>query len=925
MSKYLVTSPSGQKYEVTGPDGATEADAIAWAQKNLAQPEAASTARAEDSIFSRIADRVTDAVQPIWQAPTLGQEEIQNLPIDPASKQLLKSGAAAFDATGRIISTVTRGAGALAGQVAEELGESPAMSRRLERDIGGAGGLLEMGGLLLGARAPQAGPRVAAPPAKSMATPSKSTAVKPPDAASPVAPTPATDIQLSDIFGWGSEPRPPLGGKLGAGKNFAPGELRAEGARSDFATKPGLVSEARAGLPLQKEIMAAAKDVLKAGDVPVAPGGESLRIYEQVASLLRAGRIDTPQLADVLSKYNLTTEQFARGMGVDVSNAGRTLQIQSSLAQSLKKMDPDGFGINAPIVDDRGIFRRVNDIRRGLMVSQIKTAARNATTAAANVGVQTVNRAIEYGIRKAARGKFNISEVGEDAPMQTPADVFGLLVQSARPIESRKILKEALKYSPDKYDSLMRAYSADVTFNGKTSIFRPLEKGVYALNVFNRFQDQAFRSVAFSDSLIRQMKARGVDARDLLRNNQMSEIPKDVLDKATEDALAFTFSDAPKSAFGKGFVEVFDNPALSILVPFPRFLVASTRYTVEHSPLGLAYELSKVPLNKGNVSQIAKGVTGTGLFLGAYALANSEYAGDKWYRYKVGGKDIDIRAYYPFAAAFWVADAVKRLENGTLFDLNAKDIAEGLIGVQVRGGTGNYLIDGFADAMQGDGTAREKAIKAGGRLVGEYIASFGTPLQQFRDAYSLYDPDQKIVWDVDKRPVLGPLATRFPGGGQLLDLDPAISPFRKDPITRQNPVMAQLTGITYSQPMTPIQSELARLDLPQSTYVPKYKNPELRRLAAQETAKILDTSSAQRALSNVIRKFPNNPEGNASSRLVQKEIGAAIKKAVRERVAIMRPDLTALEKISGLRQELQRILPGELGEVRRLLRGAAPQ
>ena len=129
MSKYLVTSPSGQKYEVTGPDGSTEADAIAWAQKNLAQPAAASTARAEDSIFSRIADRVTDAVQPIWQAPTLGQEEIQNLPIDPASKQLLKSGAAAFDATGRIISTVTRGAGALAGQVAEELGEPPAMSR----------------------------------------------------------------------------------------------------------------------------------------------------------------------------------------------------------------------------------------------------------------------------------------------------------------------------------------------------------------------------------------------------------------------------------------------------------------------------------------------------------------------------------------------------------------------------------------------------------------------------------------------------------------------------------------------------------------------------------------------------------------------------------------------------------------------------
>lgn len=853
---------------------------------------------ASGSVFSRIADRVSSAVQPIWEAPMLGQKDIQELPIDPVSKGLLQSGAAFLDAGGRVMQTIARGAGAVSGQVAEELGETPTMARRLERDVGG---LVEMGEIVLGARAPTLAPRVRAP---RQQTEAPEAAVVPED---PTAPK-QNDLKQS----FGAE-------KV---ENYESGELRQMGAESPLNTRTDLMEDGSPSLPLQRRVANAAKEILQAGDVPVSPSGDQLRLYEQVSSLLRTGRIEVDELDDILAKNGITRDDFSKSAGLQYSNAGRTLQILSDLSKSLKEIDAKTTG---QIVDDRNIFRRINDIRRGLMVSQIKTAARNATTAVANIGVQTVNRAIEYGIRRAAQGRFGIDQVGEEVPMQTPMDAFGLLVQTARPRESRKILKEALKYDAAKYDQLMRAYSADVTLNGGKSIFRPVEKVVHALNVFNRAQDQIFRSIAFSDSIIRQMKTRGVDARQLLRENKMDQIPSEVLDKATEDALEFTFSGQPKSKLGQGIVNTFDNPALSVLVPFPRFLVASTRYTVEHSPLGLGLELAKGTAGKSDVTKIAKGITGTGLFLGAYTLANSEFGGDKWYRYKIGGKDIDLRAYYPFAAAAWVGDTVKRLENGTLYNLNFKDLAEGLIGVQFRGGTGNYLIDGFVDVMQGDGTAQEKGLKAAGRLAGEYIASFGVPLQQFRDAYSLYDPDSKIVFEVNKNPLTDPIVSRLPGGGTAADLQPAISPFRQGPIERQNPITSQLTGVTISQPMTAIQAELSRLDLPQSTYIPRYRNEELRRFTAQEAAKILDTPQTERMLSNFIGKFPNNPKGNALARLVQKEIGAAIKAEIKKRVEIARPDLIALEKVAGQKQELQRIAPEELGRLREQIKNLAPQ
>jgi hypothetical protein len=47
------------------------------------------------------------------------------------------------------------------------------------------------------------------------------------------------------------------------------------------------------------------------------------------------------------------------------------------------------------------------------------------------------------------------------------------------------------------------------------------------------------------------------------------------------------------------------------------------------------------------------------------ALRKQDYAGEKWYEFKIGDRTIDTRPYNPLAAYLFVGDVINRLMDGT--------------------------------------------------------------------------------------------------------------------------------------------------------------------------------------------------------------------------------------------------------------------
>ena len=348
---------------------------------------------------------------------------------------------------------------------------------------------------------------------------------------------------------------------------------------------------------LVRNVVSATRDLLETGQVKIDP---SIPPFLQVANLLQSGRVKPDAFVEVLKNNNITPEEFSRYYVQDISQAARKLQAQSVLYRfkdyydnqlepearsALNKVKADAAG---GVVDDRGILSRVDDIGRGLMVSQISTAVRNGTVGVGRSILDTGTRLIDFGLQKA------LGRVNPDMPMMTAGDAFGQVINLLNPKQAMDLTQKILEVRPKEYDELFRQYNAGVSIGAKSKdILGTAEKGVYALNLFNRFQDSVVRSAVFADSVERGMKARGLDIHEVMKSGRMGDIPDDIVKAGVEDAMEFTFSNKPKTKAEQAVVTIFENTPLRIFSPFTRFAVNSMRFLSEYNPLGPLHLLNK--------------------------------------------------------------------------------------------------------------------------------------------------------------------------------------------------------------------------------------------------------------------------------------------------------------------------------------------
>ena len=579
-----------------------------------------------------------------------------------------------------------------------------------------------------------------------------------------------------------------------------------------------------------KRINDAAEELLVSGDAVRNP---NLKLYEQISDLLLTTKLNNEVIEAILKKHNITLKEFAQFFGATNAQAGRTLQMLSAIQRRLnvieglegsnkswlKALDETNSGL---LHSFAGILRRLDNVRRAMMVSQLATAVRNLESQTFKQGISVIQETLDKGFQSIHRVLFpNLPIKRVAMPLNTLGGFLNIFKQF-RLKNFLKVKKETdiiLKSFPKEGEDLFLRFSSDISnMSGKKLTLSPLrivQKAADLVNIFNKTQEFLTRRAVFQARLNNLI----LNSSEHYGNRTLKEILEqgDTLIIRKQD-IADAVAEALESTFAKNFNKfdgLYDSVAykfiqfvnavpftLSLVIPFPRFLMNSLKFHFDFSPAGIIPMFSKKGLNQlknGDYSQISKAAIGFAMLTTAYALRKQDYAGEKWYEFKFGDRYIDFRPFNPFVAYLYVADLVIRMENGTLRDLDIKGIASVFAGS--RAGTGLYLLDKLIDIWTGNKPVQDK-YEIGKVVLGNIMSTYLTPMQTALDFMAQNNPELAIVKDSRGDPFWGQIKRKLPDN----DLPPIYSatsieytdvgtPIAKK-IVRESPGWRQVTGMS---------------------------------------------------------------------------------------------------------------------------------
>lgn len=815
------------------------------------------------------------------------------------NKVVIGGASVAGDAVLRALMAPIVGGAAAVAQTSKEIGMDPAMADRLERDLLG---LAIAAGVVTGV-APVPLPGFAAYRA----------------AAREKVAAAADSLPAAERVNGGRQLAASLDEGMALGKR--------EAGSIDAPLPP--LTEARISQPLSKNVVDAASELLVTGKVQRVEGR---LISDQIMELLQTKRLTTEQIGAVLEKHKLTPDDFADLWRVNIRKAAQDMQSLAAVEQRLNALakrpgaeadlavlqEASGLGSNERTLN---WWKRVDNVRRGLMVTQLATAARNLETQVGRVGLDT----LQQGMDDALRRVFLPPGVREAHPI----DAFGSLVNIVRPLRTKEQVDAILNAFPKQQDRLMNTWLAEF----HTGMFGKAETAVQALNVVNRTQEYIVRRAVFQSRLAVELQQRGGSIDDIVARNAIGEIPREAVEAAVSSALELTFSKtfSPFAPGAEGLAGsmikiVNDLPGATIAIPFPRFLANAIKFQYEWSPMGYLRLLSpteRAQVAAGDMSAISRATIGTGLLLAAHQFRNSEYAGEKWYEAKLeDGRTVDLRPFNPFASYLFIADLVKRKQDGTLDKMSSKDIATGLLSTQMRAGTGAYILDSLLDGVAGLDMS-EKGERAIRDLAGNFLSSFTVPFNTVTDFLAEFDANQNVIRSGAEGPTVGPvnLGPAMRNLPVVKDSMPeARSPLREGPLVRESSGFRQLTGVSISAAKNPVEAEIDRLGITRGEYFQSAGDPVADRLVATQMGTIV---------SRVLPQLVEAEGYKALAPAVQAYVLLESLKATREMakgiVAAQEPALAARLKLSGMpdrkRKAINALTNGSVDEAINLLRG----
>lgn len=625
---------------------------------------------------------------------------------------------------------------------------------------------------------------------------------------------------------------------------------------------------------LNQKVIDVGTQIIKELDIPRNP---KILISDQIKEailLANENKIYRDKFAEVLSRNNLTVNQLSDFFKESVSDSARRMQQLSVIKQSLKKVGQDlgeiekqeGFYSN--FIDSYSdTIRALDNIRRGLLVSQIATAMRNNTAQIGRVMLNTLVQAFDGALNQTfnpVRRAFGAKEQLVDHTKS-----FRLFMNLTKNKSKAKDLTEFLtKYYVNEGDKLFTKYASEVADSSKAKVFKKTQGVVDGFNFLNRMQEFYYRRGMFATSIQNTLAEKGIDINKIgVGDDLLDYISADDVSKAVDDALYFTYAKTPDNTFLKKFVEISNSvPFITTgVLPFARFMANAVEFQFKHSPIGFGLLLRPKEIKKiasGDTSAMSQAIVGTTLLLATIEAKRKGPEDQKWYELQTSkGKTIDMRPYFPLTPYMFVADVITRTESGRNWG-DAKDILQALTGAQFRAGAALGFVNNLLNGLSGLDT-QEKINRYMSDFVGDVIGGFATPFRMFND---FLDQEQEFkrpeitgeFWpDLGNKLLMNvPIAReRFP---EVESPTRAATPGRPDfvtvPFTDQEiygPLTRQLTGITVREEKNDAEREFDRLGFKMRDILPYSGNEKVDQTRAKYMGPLVEST---------IPKIVNTPE-----------------------------------------------------------------
>ena len=482
------------------------------------------------------------------------------------------------------------------------------------------------------------------------------------------------------------------------------------------------------------------------------------------------------ELVDLLNDYGLSFEDYVLTVVGSGSEAGKVLQKLSVIKRSRPTTEL-ADAQQKSLIDAQGGFRnavmRVEGIRRGLLVSQIATAARNLTSAGIRAPLEGLGNVMDSALYNLTNKGVGSAVFQVVSPTNWKDSFRHMSYMFSKPDVAKGYTDLILgqpqlaKQFDMMYNNLNEIQKATGRGTGGKldTVLTGLEDATDILNTPNRWQEFLIRRGQFFGELERLVKREyGIDLIDTLQDGKLRDLLNDaggfkpegkpsfldLVDQSTKKALDVTYAKQPDIPVFRSMTSFITRNGLTVVMPFPRFMFNSMEIMGQYAggaSLPLSRKLAslvtlgkvgKGPLTPKDRQRISRNLVGMAMVGAAYQYRTSEEAPADYMQFGIGDNtEMDTTPQFPVRQYLWMGEAVKRINEGT-FDtwFDTKEFSETFAGTNLRQGTTNSILEEMAALAEGgtDLTSGETLGKTLGGAVGNYLATWATPFSQVIEA-----------------------------------------------------------------------------------------------------------------------------------------------------------------------------------------------
>lgn len=615
------------------------------------------------------------------------------------------------------------------------------------------------------------------------------------------------------------------------------------------------------------------------------------RLIDKIFDLtLEKDLLASKDLLNVINKHGMSYEEYILGVVGSGSQAGRLLnkigQLKRIKPTSVKEQQAEA----AKNASQKAIAKfwtntvlRGENMRRGLMVSSLATAARNLQSGLIRSPMESLGDVMDTAMITYAKGVQEGSRFGgvvnatkNITPFMFDSTWSGSFRNMRYILADQNTAKQFTDYildRPELSDQMSRMFNNigeiqqltgrgnAVTKVGKSldAVAGKLEDGVAFLNKPNLWQDHMIRRATFYSELQRLTKANyNVDLQETLNAGRIQDLLNDasdlrpdgapsfvsMLDDSVKKALDVTYASEPDLNAFKNISRFITKSGLTVIVPFPRFMFKALETMAQYTGGGALVAVRKAVAKDSRAGgfvardrqDISRNLVGLGAITAMYNYRTMDGVSSDYTTMDYEGKQVDITAQYPLRQMSWLAEFVKRSKytggndtTDTWNGMSINDITETWLGSSARTGTGNVFLQEIGSIISGasddvDEARREKTI---GRLLGQYVNTFLTPIFQLSEAQrvtgdrtneykdSALDPSLEGNFSKEFHRSIGGRGIRAPSTEEAL---PTRMTIDKGPMQRPNAALKLFAGLTVRERDSDVTDYLVEIGFGDPTY-----------------------------------------------------------------------------------------------------------